>query len=143
MSWSTCYTGSNNIHYNDPPLMMDGRTYASWQPEAVVNKKIQVTENINTNWKYRQYLQKNGRDIMKYNSEEYYYYLGIDPKLGSDNSKTNGNVPFKFKSINDEKKPEYGYSSSNLKTPYLTREQLNSQLISPYISNSNVKKNNL
>ena len=47
MSWSTCYTGSNNIHYNDPPLMMDGRTYASWQPEAVVNKKIQVTENIN------------------------------------------------------------------------------------------------
>ena len=41
MSWATCYSGSNNIHFNYPPLMADGRSYASWQPDAVINRRIQ------------------------------------------------------------------------------------------------------
>ena len=41
MSWGTCYSGSNNIHFGFPPLMTDGRNYASWQPEAVINKTLQ------------------------------------------------------------------------------------------------------
>ena len=56
MSWGTCYSGSNNIHFNYPPIMADGRNYATWQPEAVVNKRIQQQENIQTSWQYRQYL---------------------------------------------------------------------------------------
>lgn len=132
MSWATCYSGSNNINYEEPPLMMDGRNYASWQPEAVVNKKIQSQEQIKTNWDYRQYMQKNGREIMKYNSEEYYYYLGIDPKLSID-KREKGNVPTKFENVHDKKKPVYGYANSDLKNPYLSREQLNSRLIAPSI----------
>jgi hypothetical protein len=45
MSWSTCYSGSNNINFNFPPIMADGRNYASWQPDAVVNERIQKQEN--------------------------------------------------------------------------------------------------
>ena len=59
---------SNNIHYNMPPLMSDGRNYASWQPEAVINSKIQKQEGIKTNWEYRKYLQNNAQNIMKFNS---------------------------------------------------------------------------
>lgn len=38
--------------------MSDGRNYASWQPEAVINSRIQQQENIQSNWQYRQFLQK-------------------------------------------------------------------------------------
>jgi hypothetical protein len=133
MSWNTCYTGSNNIQKNSPPLMMDGRNFSSWQPEAAINTKIQEKEKIRTNWEYRQFLQNNGIQIMKYNSEEYSYYLGIDSEIAVNETENNGNQPFLFKNTHDTTKPSYGYSNSDLKTPYLTREQLNSRLISPSI----------
>ena len=49
MSWATCFSGSNNIHFNFPPIMQDGRNYASYQPEAQTNNKIQMQNNINSN----------------------------------------------------------------------------------------------
>ena len=49
MSWGTCYSGSNNIHFDSPPIMADGRNYASWQPGAVLNKEIKEKEGIKTN----------------------------------------------------------------------------------------------
>ena len=67
MSWATCYSGSNNIHFNFPPIMADGRNFASWQPEAVVNERIQKQEHITSSWAYRQYLTNNALQIMKYN----------------------------------------------------------------------------
>jgi hypothetical protein len=133
MSWGTCYSGSNNIHFNYPPIMSDGRNFASWQPEAVVNKRIQQQEKITTNWNYRQYMQQNGLQIMQYNNAEACYELGLDPhtQVGTTPS---SNVPYMFKSTFDSSKPGYGYNDSNLKNPYLTREQLNAKMISPHNS---------
>ena len=68
MSWATCYAGSNNIHFNFPPIMMDGRNYATWQPGAVVNEQIRENNHITSNWDYRTFLQKNDVKIMKANS---------------------------------------------------------------------------
>ena len=138
MSWGTCYSGSNNIHFNSPPIMSDGRNFASWQPEAVVNKRIQQQEKITTNWSYRQYMQQNGLQIMQYNTAEACYELGIDPhtQVGTTPS---SNVPYMFKSTFDSSKPGYGYNDSNLKNPYLTREQLNAKMISPHISANDIR----
>ena len=138
MSWGTCYSGSNNIHFNYPPIMSDGRNFASWQPEAVVNKRIQKQENITTNWNYRQYMQQNGLQIMQYNTAEACYELGLDPhtQVGTTPSE---NVPYMFKSTFDSSKPGYGYNDSNLKNPYLSREQLNAKLISPHISTNDIR----
>ena len=77
MSWGTCYSGSNNIHYNFPPIMTDGRIFSSWQPEAVINENIQNQENIHSNWNYRQYMTHNGLHIMKYNNLEACNLLGL------------------------------------------------------------------
>ena len=139
MSWGTCYSGSNNIHFNSPPIMSDGRNFASWQPEAVVNKRIQQQEKITTNWSYRQYMQQNGLQIMQYNTAEACYELGLDPhtQVGTTPSE---NVPYMFKSTFDSSKPGYGYNDSNLKNPYLTREQLNAKLISPHISANDIRQ---
>ena len=138
MSWGTCYSGSNNIHFNYPPIMSDGSNFASWQPEAVVNKRIQQQEKITTNWNYRQYMQQNGLQIMQYNTAEACYELGLDPhtQVGTTPSE---NVPYMFKSTFDSSKPGYGYNDSNLKNPYLTREQLNAKMISPHISANDIR----
>ena len=136
MSWGTCYSGSNNIHFDFPPIMTDGRNYASWQPDAVINSRIQSQEKIQSNWEYRQYLQKNGLEIMKYNTTESCYELGLDPYTHTNNTPSS-NVPYKFRNIYDTSKPGYGYNNSDLKNPYLSREQLNSRLVSPSINLNN------
>ena len=95
MSWATCYSGSNNIHFNFPPIMADGRNYASWQPDAVINRRIQKQENIHSNWSYRQYLQHNGLKIMEYNGKEACYDLGLNPHVYTDRTPSN-NVPYLY-----------------------------------------------
>ncbi len=132
MSWSTCYSGSNNIHFNFPPIMADGRNFAQWQPDAVVNNRIQQKEGIANNWSYRQYLQQNGLQIMNYNTTEACYELGLDPHVQTGKTPSD-NVPYTFRSTFDTGKPGFGYCNSDLKNPYLSREQLNSRLIAPSI----------
>ena len=139
MSWATCYSGSNNIHFNFPPIMADGRNFASWQPDAVINQRIQKQEHIKSNWQYRRYLQNNGTQIMAYNNLEACYDLGLDPHVQTGKTPSN-NVPFSFKSAFDTTTPGFGYCNSDLKNPYLTREQLNSRMVSPSINPANFKK---
>jgi hypothetical protein len=135
MSWATCYSGSNNIHFDFPPIMSDGRNFASWQPEAVVNQRIQQQENINSSWAYRQYLTHNGIQIMNFNTTEACYDMGLDQHTQT--SKTpSANVPLLYKSTFDSSMPGYGYCNSDLKNPYLSREQLQSKMISPSIAYS-------
>ena len=132
MSWATCFSGSNNIHFNFPPIMDDGRNYASYQPEAVINERIQQQNNINTNWKYRQFLTKNASDIINFNTQEACYTLGLSPHVTSD-ATPSSNVPFVYKSTFDTNNPGFGYSNSDLKSPYLSRVELQARMISPHI----------
>ncbi len=44
------------------------------------------------------------------------------------------NVPYKFSSIYDTSKPGFGYCNSDLKNPYLSREQLNGRMVAPTIN---------
>jgi hypothetical protein len=131
-NWGTCFSGSNNIHFDFPPIMQDGRTYSSWQPEAVINQRIQKQENIRTNWEYRQFLTNNALQTMKYNSMEACYDLGL-PCHSQTNKTPSSNVPFQFKSTFDNSEPGFGYNNSDLKRLYLTSEQLNARLISPSV----------
>jgi len=136
MSWGTCFSGSNNINFNFPPIMADGRNYASWQPDAVINERIQQQEGIQTNWGYRKFLQNNSNQIIKHNSVQACYTLGLDPHIQSDRTPSD-NVPYKFKNVFDTSKPGFGYCNSDLKNPYLSSEQLNSRLMAPSINLAN------
>lgn len=136
--WENCYNASNNIDFNFPPILSDGRLYCQWQPDAAVNQRIQVQEGIQTNWGYRQYLQKNGLQIMNYNNQEACYTLGLDPHYTT-NATPSDNVPYTFRGTFDTSKPGFGYCNSDLKNPYLSREQLNSRLISPSINPASFK----
>ena len=139
MSWATCYNSSNNIDFNFPPLMSDGRNYASWQPDAVINNRIKNKEGIKSNWEYREYLQKNGLQIMNFNTQESCYEIGLNSHYQTDKTPSD-NVPYTFKGVFDTQKPGFGYCNSDLKSPYISREQLNSRLISPSINPANYQK---
>jgi hypothetical protein len=137
--WENCYSSSNNIDFNSPAKMSDGRLWSQWSPSAVVNQRIQIKEGIQSNWGYRQFLQKNGLQIMNYNTQEACYTLGLDPHYDT-NATPSSNVPHTFKGTFDTGKPGFGYCNSDLKNPYLTREQLNARLVAPSINPNNVKQ---
>jgi len=136
--WENCYSASNNYDFNSPAKMSDGRLWSQWSPSAVVNERIQVQSGIQTNWGYRQYLQKNGLQIMNYNNKEACYTLGLDPHYTT-NATPSDNVPYTFRGTFDTSKPGFGYCNSDLKNPYLSSEQLNSRLISPSINPASFK----
>ena len=50
MSWATCYSDSNNIHFDFPPLMDDARLFTDWRLGSQVNEGIKKKQNITNNW---------------------------------------------------------------------------------------------
>lgn len=125
---------TNNKYNNFPPLMSDGRSVgASFQPESVANDNMIKSNGIESNWQYRRFLTKNAKDIIEYNFKESCNDTGYirrhtdAPILIDDNVNGNENTfPHKYDSILDNDKPR-GYVTSDLKSMYLSREQLYSK----------------
>lgn len=132
MSWGTCYTGCNNIHFDFPPIMADGRNYATWQPGAEASDKIRKEAGINSNWKYRQYMTENADSIIRRNQVEACDQCCSCPAVYGNESKGN-NTPFLYKSCLDDAKPA-GYESSDLKSLYLSSYQLQCRLNTPVLT---------
>jgi len=138
MSWGTCYSGSNNIHFDFPPIMMDGRNFASWQPGAVINEKIRQEAQIKTNSDYRYYLMNNADKIIKYNQLQACDQCCSCPAVYGDVAMNHGEQrvtgnPYLYKSCSDNSAP-FGYESSDLKNEYLSRQQLQARLNIPLLS---------
>ena len=55
--------------YNNIPNQENGLNYATWRPDALENNNLLVQENINSNWKYRRFLQNNAKIIIPLNNE--------------------------------------------------------------------------
>jgi hypothetical protein len=130
MNWTTLYSGSNNIHNNMPPLMSDGRNFSMWLPDEVVNSQIKKDAGITSNWDYRRYLQENASLIMAQNSMNAISGTGFNEVQKTQQQ----NTPFVYMNTFDNNKPTVGYSNSDLKSQYLSREQLNARMMSPSIS---------
>lgn len=131
--------GTNNKYPEFPPLMCDGRSViGSWQPESTENAHLIESNGIKSNWQYRQYLMKNSQQLQEYNFRETcndvgYFKRPIDvPSIQSD-VVSGHSTPFLFGSILDKTKPA-GYQESDLKSLYLTREQLDARRISPMVT---------
>ena len=132
MSWGTCYSGCNNIHFGFPPLMADGRNYADWLPGDQINAKIRQENNITTNWQYRKYLQNNADEIMKQNNIAACDDCCSCPARYGDNQPVS-NTPFLYKSCTESTQP-FGYQNSDLKELYLNEYQLQCRLSAPIMT---------
>ena len=134
MSWATCYSGSNNIHFNFPPIMDDGRNYATWQPGAVINEKIRKDAGIKTNNEYRQYMMNNAEYIIKTNQiNACEQTCGTLPFYGRMDSNQPSGSPYVFKSCVDNSRP-FGYEDSDLKNVYLSKYQLQARMMAPMLT---------
>jgi len=132
MSWATCYKGSNNIHFNFPPLMNDSRNVSDYQPGATLDESLKRKANIITNSDYRKYLQKNADLIIKNNQLNACDECSSCPYINNPNNQDNynSNSPYIFNSLLSKDQP-YGYENSDLKNIYLSRQQLEAKMYAP------------
>ncbi len=130
MSWGNCNSGSNNIHFDFPPIMADGRNYASWQPGALINTKIRQSQGITTNSQYRKYLTENADKIINLNQLESCDQCCSCPARNDNNIP---NTPFLYKSCSANVKP-YGYENSDLKENYISQYQLQCRMTTPVLT---------
>ena len=121
----------NKTYYTmEPQQSFQGSNYNLWQPTAYINNKIHTDAGIKTNWKYRQYIQKNANEIMKYNTMQSINASGNNPYTLLNNTPTN-NVPQLFTSIYDTNNFT---TNSDLKADYMKKEQMKGRMIAPSIS---------
>jgi hypothetical protein len=121
-----------NYYTIQPSEIFQGTSYSSWQPDGLTNNKIIVDTGIQSNWKYRQYIQKNANEIMKFNSMQAIHDSGNNPHILVNNSST-GNTPHLYNSIHDTNNPSYGFRNSDLKQNYMDKIQMKSRMIAPSI----------
>ena len=130
---------TNNKYPQFPPLMNDGRSItASWQHDAVTNATLIKDNNIRSNWEYRQYLTKNADKVAEQNFRESSNDLGYNNRFATvpniqSNQFYGASGPAMYASILDDKQV-LGHTTSDLKTTYLTREDLQSRKFSPVIT---------
>lgn len=132
MSWGTCYKGSNNIHLDYPPLMSDGRNYTNWDPACEKNKNLIKQTGMKSNYQYRQFLINNANKLMKSNNIAACDECGVC-QYGHPFIQDTNNGKYLYKSVNDQHQP-YGYENSDLKNLYVSREQLQTRLTAPIMS---------
>ena len=131
MSWGTCYAGSNNIHFDYPPLMSDGRNFANWNPACDINDKLMDESGIQTNYQYRQYLIQHADAVIKANQVAACDQCCVC-QYGSNQPK-NPEGKYLYKSCADSTQP-FGYETSDLKNMYTSRQALQSRLVAPLMS---------
>lgn len=136
---------ANNVYPGFPPLMQDGRALiASWQPEAVTNNLLLKTNGITSNWEYRKYLTHNAGDIIRQDFQEAandvgYYNLDVSKGQQSNFLPIFSGIPKKhaeparYQSFMQPEK-QYGKFESDLKTDYLSREQLAARMVTPVVT---------
>ena len=128
----------NNTQYYT--LLNESSVPTYWQPNATINRQIQQNSQLTSNWKYRQYIQANANQIMKYNTMESIYSSGNNPYV-VDNKVPSSNVPHIYRSTHDNSNPSYGYSNSDLKQSYMRNEQMTSRMVAPSIRINDIISN--
>lgn len=131
------YNTVNNIHHNFPGIMKDGRFFTENKPNSIINNEIKNKNKIQNNEEYRAFLVNNANMIMEKNK---YYYMDQNYKYNSNNdpefflkykNNKNNNNPYLFDSIQDTVQP-YGYESNQVKSKYLSQEQLAAKRYNSY-----------
>ena len=130
MSWGTCYSGSNNINFNSPPLMNDGRIFSNWQPSNDIDTFLQKENGVKTNAQYRKYLMYNADKIIKYNQLQSCDNCCVCPVKYNTVGRYNGPPQL----YDCAKNNNVGYNDSDLKNLYLSKQDLERRAFVPHLT---------
>jgi len=114
------YITKNNYNSSYPGILNDGRMFTDYTQNSIKNEKIKSEYGIKNNQTYREFLVKHAITIMTRNYNEM-TIINDTPLFRQDYT---NNSPYKFLGVNDDSKPK-GYSESDIKNTYLSREKLN------------------
>ena len=106
-------TSANNVYYDIPAFMNDGRMATNYSPDAYLNNQLLTRNRITTNAEYRDYLMRNADKIIN------------DNQIMSIENVSNVQVK---DSIKDNQGPR-GFQDSDLKSLYLSRDQHQEQVL--------------
>jgi hypothetical protein len=129
---------SNNKYPGYPPLMNDGRSIiAGSRSETLLHNSIVKDIGVVNNAQYRHHMITHAREIMETDfrnaSNDVGYYERFVDQILQPNEKTSiAGAPYLYKNVLDDTKP-MGYSNSDLKTIYLSREQLDAKRVAPFL----------
>jgi hypothetical protein len=135
---------ANNVYPGFPPLMSDGRALiASWQPEAIENNHLLKSSGVTSNWEYRKYLTHNAPSIIQHNFAEAandcgYSDLGMNRDLNSNYLPIFAGLPKSYSPAYYDtyisREHSFGKHESDLKSNYLSREQLAARTVTPVVT---------
>ena len=135
MSWTTSHTSLNNYNKEYPEMMSDGRILSNWKFTTDINSEIKKRENIQSNYDYRKYLTNHAEEIIKINHLSACNQAQACSQSDAPKSETN----YIFKSVTDINTP-YGYETSDLKSIYLSRQELQARLSAPIVNKKDLIK---
>jgi hypothetical protein len=133
MSWGTCYKGSNNIHAGAPALMSDGQWATNWEPACAINNELKKQAGISNNYNYRQYLISNADSIIEKNQIGALGNCCASWENFNDRNAIKCPTKYIFKSCSDKTQP-FGYQNSDLKNLYVSSQALQSRLVAPIMT---------
>lgn len=95
---------------------------------------------FNTNNEYRKYLINNANNIIKYNQMSVCNDTNTFIVNQTKNKYRNNTTPYLYYSTSDNYKP-IGYHDSDLKNEYVSKQELENRLHTPYITQDELLKN--
>lgn len=132
MTWGTCYSGSNNVYTDFPPIMSDRRSFTTYDPNNEINEKIMQEQKIKSNYDYRMFLTKHGDAIIRKNQYNACNQCGFC-QYGDTLPFSSTAEKYLFKGKSDMYQPP-GYENSDLKINYLSRDAIQSRTVAPMLS---------
>jgi hypothetical protein len=125
---------ANNRYPGFPPLMNDGRSIiAGNRSETLLHNSIVKQSGEVNNAKYRQYMISNAKSIMENDFRSASNDVGYYERFVDQISANAVGSPYLYKSVIDNNSP-LGYSESDLKSIYLSREQLEARRVAPHVN---------
>jgi hypothetical protein len=114
--------------------MNDGRSIiASNRSETLLHNSIVKQSGEVNNAKYRQYMISNAKNIMETDFRNASNDVGYYERFVDQISAGATGSPYMYKTVMDDKTP-LGYSESDLKSIYLSREQLEARRVAPHVN---------
>ena len=127
---NNCNKTSDNKHLDCPAVMNDGRAFTDYRPSSTVDDMIRHSNNVMTNFEYRNFLINNAKSIININNN----YL--ENKLGCKNCNT-PTVPFEKTCVYNS---NYGKCSDNNVNGIGINNNVDNSNIEKYTNNKIVKK---